>query len=50
MSVVGLALLVACGGSDDTPVAAEPASFTLQLLHVADADGSDTTALGSIAN
>jgi 2',3'-cyclic-nucleotide 2'-phosphodiesterase (5'-nucleotidase family) len=51
-----LALLAACGGSDDVPSAAPPgvspaaASFTLQLLHVADADGSDTTALGSIAN
>jgi 2',3'-cyclic-nucleotide 2'-phosphodiesterase (5'-nucleotidase family) len=49
-----VALLVACGGSDDAPVVAAPApapaSFTLQLLHVADADGSDTTALGSIAN
>ncbi len=38
-------LLAACGGSD-----AEPPAFTLQLLHVADADGSDTTALGSVAN
>jgi 2',3'-cyclic-nucleotide 2'-phosphodiesterase (5'-nucleotidase family) len=48
-----LAVLVACGGSDGEPVAVAlpaPASFTLQLLHVADADGSDTTALGSIAN
>lgn len=41
--------LVACGGSDD-PIAQAPAAFTLQVLHVADADGSDSTALGSVAN
>jgi 5'-nucleotidase / UDP-sugar diphosphatase len=47
----GAALLVAgllsgCLSSDPPPEAA----FTLQLLHFADADGSDTTALNSIAN
>ena len=40
--------LSACGGGDDTPV--PEAAFTLQLLHFADADGSDTTALKSVAN
>lgn len=49
-----LLALTACGGSgSDTPPApapVAPAAFTLQLLHVADADGSDATALGSVAN
>lgn len=36
--------LAACGGS-----ASEPA-YTLQVLHVSDADGSDETALNSVAN
>lgn len=51
-----LLALAACGGSgSDTPAApapapVPPAAFTLQLLHVADADGSDSTALGSVAN
>ncbi len=46
-----LAALMACGGSSSgSAMTAAPAAFTLQLLHVADADGSDTTALGSIAN
>lgn len=36
--------LAGCGGSGSDP------AFTLQLLHVSDADGSDQTALGSIAN
>ena len=40
--------LSACGGGDDTPI--PEAAFTLQLLHFADADGSDTTALNSVAN
>lgn len=44
-----LALLAACGGSDPAPEEAAPA-FTLQLLHLSDADGSDTTALNSVAN
>ncbi len=46
-----LGILGACS-SDETasPALTPPPTFTLQLLHVADADGSDTTALGSIAN
>ena len=36
--------LAACGNESAKP------AFTLQLLHVADADGSDTTALNSVAN
>lgn len=56
----GLMLSFALAGcnSSDTPAAAAPAApapaptadFTLQLLHVSDADGSDTTALNSVAN
>ncbi len=46
--------LTACGGSGGDAAApaapATPAAFTLQVLHVADADGSDATALGSVAN
>ena len=38
-------MLVACGGRSS-----EDAHFTMQLLHVSDADGSDTTALNSVAN
>lgn len=30
--------------------AAPEAAFTLQLLHISDADGSDSTALNSVAN
>ena len=41
--------LAACGGGS-TPPPPPPAAFTLQLLHVSDADGSDTTALNSVAN
>ena len=41
-------MLAACGGGSSTPP--PPAAFTLQLLHVSDADGSDTTALNSVAN
>jgi 2',3'-cyclic-nucleotide 2'-phosphodiesterase (5'-nucleotidase family) len=37
-------MLVACGGDVPAP------SFTMQLLHVSDADGSDTTTLNSVAN
>jgi 5'-nucleotidase / UDP-sugar diphosphatase len=44
-----LALLAGCGGSDSEPVPEAPA-FSLQLLHFSDADGSDTTALNSVAN
>ena len=47
-------LLASCGGSDEVRLppsnSAPAACFTMQLLHMADADGSDTTALGSIAN
>lgn len=39
-------LLSACGGTNNPPDAA----FTLQLLHISDADGSDSTALNSVAN
>ena len=45
--MLSLASLSACGGND-TP--APEAAFTLQLLHISDADGSDTTALNSIAS
>ena len=38
--------LAACGGGESVPSAA----FTMQLLHVSDADGSDQTTLNSIAN
>ena len=47
--ILGAALtLAACVGSGggEAPVAA----FTMQLLHVSDADGSDTTTLNSVAN
>jgi len=44
-SVACVLVLNACGGND-----APPAAFTLQLLHFADADGSDQTALNSVAN
>ena len=44
--MLSVALLAGCGGSDLGP---EP-TFTLQLLHISDADGSDTTALNSIAS
>jgi 2',3'-cyclic-nucleotide 2'-phosphodiesterase (5'-nucleotidase family) len=37
-------VLAACGGDVPAP------SFTMQLLHVSDADGSDTTTLNSVAN
>ena len=39
--------LAACGGSG---VNVPEAAFTMQLLHVSDADGSDQTTLNSIAN
>ena len=39
--------LSGCGGSEE---ATPDAAFTLQLLHISDADGSDTTALNSVAN
>jgi 5'-nucleotidase/UDP-sugar diphosphatase len=40
-------VLSACGGTSDSP---PEAAFTLQLLHISDADGSDSTALNSVAN
>jgi len=39
--------LSACGGSKEV---LPEAAFTLQLLHISDADGSDSTALNSVAN
>lgn len=43
--------LAGCGGSSDPVVpVVPPAAFTLQLLHLADMDGSDTTALNSVAS
>lgn len=46
-SVASALVLSACGGTDPAP---PEAAFTLQLLHISDADGSDTTALKSVAN
>ena len=46
-SVASALMLSACGGTDPAPPEAD---FTLQLLHISDADGSDTTALNSVAN
>lgn len=45
VSVACVLVLNACGGN-----VVPPAAFTLQLLHFADADGSDNTALNSVAN
>lgn len=53
IGLLAASLVAACGGSDaapEAPVAAEQPAFTLQLLHVSDADGSDTTALNSVAS
>jgi hypothetical protein len=48
MACVATAMVLsACGGTSDAP---PEAAFTLQLLHISDADGSDTTALNSVAN
>ncbi len=48
MVTVATALaLSALGGAADAP---PEASFTLQLLHISDADGSDSMALNSVAN
>lgn len=44
-SLASVLFLTACGGND-----VPEASFTLQLLHISDADGSDRTALNSVAN
>ena len=46
-TVATMMLLTGCGGTD--PQVPE-AAFTMQLLHISDADGSDTTALSSVAN
>lgn len=46
ISMATAAVLSACGGTSDAPEAA----FNLQLLHISDADGSDSTALNSVAN
>jgi len=43
-SVAAALVLTACGGG------VPKADFTLQLLHLSDADGSDSTALKSVAN
>lgn len=53
VGLLAAALVTACGGSDaapEAPLAAEQPAFTLQLLHISDADGSDTTALNSVAS
>lgn len=47
LSVACTCVLTAIGAADS---AAPEATFTLQLLHISDADGSDTTALNSVAN
>jgi 2',3'-cyclic-nucleotide 2'-phosphodiesterase (5'-nucleotidase family) len=44
--ILATVFLSGCGNGDNE--IAEPA-FTLQLLHIADADGSDTTVLNSVA-
>jgi 2',3'-cyclic-nucleotide 2'-phosphodiesterase (5'-nucleotidase family) len=46
-SITTALVLSACGGTSEAP---PEAAFTLQLLHISDADGSDTTALNSVAN
>ena len=46
-SIAFAMVLSACGGSD---AVVPEAAFTLQLLHISDADGSDSTALNSVAN
>jgi 2',3'-cyclic-nucleotide 2'-phosphodiesterase (5'-nucleotidase family) len=46
-SMASVLMLSACGGTNSPPQAA---AFTLQLLHISDADGSDSTALNSVAN
>ena len=54
MAGCSLTALVSCGGGSGNAflkvAPPEPAAFTLQLLHVSDADISDTIALGSVAN
>ena len=46
-SMASALVLSACGGNS---TAVPDTAFTLQLLHVSDADGSDSTALNSVAN
>ncbi len=46
-SMASALLISACGGTSSAP---PEAAFTLQLLHISDADGSDSTALNSVAN
>lgn len=46
-SMASAMVLSACGGNS---TAVPDTAFTLQLLHVSDADGSDSTALNSVAN
>ncbi len=46
--LLAAALLSGCGGTTEAP--APEAAFTLQLLHISDADGSDTTVLNSVAS
>lgn len=46
-SMACAAALTACGGADKV---VPEAAFTMQLLHISDADGSDSTALNSVAN
>lgn len=46
-SMACAAALTACGGADK---GVPEAAFTMQLLHISDADGSDSTALNSVAN
>ena len=47
-SFMGFALVFGAHGFYD--VAIPQAAFTLQLLHISDADGSDSTALNSVAH
>jgi 2',3'-cyclic-nucleotide 2'-phosphodiesterase (5'-nucleotidase family) len=46
-SIATALVLSAFGGTTDAP---PEAAFTLQFLHISDADGSDTTVLNSVAN
>jgi len=47
VSMTSALVLSACGGTHKTQ---PEVAFTLQLLHISDADGSDSTALNSVAN
>lgn len=48
--IATVALGLASHAQSRTPTTPAEPTFTLQLLHVSDADGSDTTALNSVAN